>query len=141
MLAEFDLDLGAGIGHQHDLALGAERRLQDRAERGHHDVARRQADPDAHPGRQIGGRESLPAHQPGEIAGTKKDERFGFHVLAAFHVRVPRVGQSIAARPRSALVEQDWVVWDHPTRKPCSRFERAEPDSRLGSLRSEPIRL
>ena len=80
MLAEFDLDLGAGVGHQHHFALGAERRLQDRAERRHHDVARRQADPDAHPRRQIGGRKPLAAHQPGQIAGAKKDERFGFHV-------------------------------------------------------------
>jgi SRSO17 transposase len=33
-----------------------------------------------------------------------------------------------------AVLEQDRVRWDHLTRESCSRFEYAEPDSRLGSL-------
>ena len=107
MRAEFDLDLGARIGHQHDFALGAERRVEDRAERRHHDIARRQPDADAHALLQIGRRKPLAAHQPGQITGADKDERFRFHVLAPFRMRAPRANQHIVAGLKIALLTPD----------------------------------
>lgn len=41
----------------------------------------------------------------------------------------------------NACPEQDRVGWDHLIRESCSRCKSVEPDSRLGSFRSEPIRL
>src|SRR6266576_3622968 len=78
-ITEFDLDLCARIRQQHEIAFRAERRLVDRPEDRHHDVAVGEADAVAQPRRKIGRGKTLAAHQPGEIAGADKDERFALH--------------------------------------------------------------
>jgi hypothetical protein len=79
ILAELHLDLGARVRPQHQVALGAERRLVDRAERRHHDVAVGEPDPVAQPRRQIAQRKPLAAHQAGEVANADEDQRFALH--------------------------------------------------------------
>jgi hypothetical protein len=78
-VVELDLDLGAGVRHQHQVAFGSERRVVDRAKRRQHQVAAGEANALAQPPRQLRRGKSLAADQPGEIAGADENQRFALH--------------------------------------------------------------
>lgn len=80
-IGERHLDARGRIGNQHQVAFGAERRVVDRPERRHHDVAVREADAALQPRGQLGRRKPFPPHQTGEVAGADKNQILTLHRL------------------------------------------------------------
>ena len=61
-VAEIDIHLGARIGHDHEIAAGAERRIEDRPEAGLHQIGVGPADAGLLPRLQLARRKALAAH-------------------------------------------------------------------------------
>jgi hypothetical protein len=76
---ERHFDLRRRIGDQDEIALRAERRLVDRSERRHHDVAAGHPDAFGQARGEIGRREPLAAEMPGEIADPEEHETLAIH--------------------------------------------------------------
>ena len=67
------------VGHQHEVARRAERRVVDRSEHRQQQVAGRDADTAPHAARQLRQRHRLAAQQPGQVAGADEGERLRRH--------------------------------------------------------------
>jgi hypothetical protein len=78
-VAEIDIHLGGWIGHDHEIAAGAERRIEDRPEAGLHQVGMGPADTGLGPRLQRPRRKALAAHQSGDVAGAYENQPFAQH--------------------------------------------------------------
>ena len=79
-ILEVHPDLDCRIGHDHQVAGGAERRIEDRPECRLHQVGMCPADSLAAPRLDVTGREALAAYMAGDVAGTDKDQFLSQHV-------------------------------------------------------------
>ena len=78
-VGEIDAHLDCGVGHDHEIPGGAERRVPDRPERRHHQIAASPADALLQPRRNLARRKPLAARQARDVASRDKDEFFPDH--------------------------------------------------------------
>ena len=78
-VGEIHPHLGRRIGHDHQIAGGAERRVEDRPERRLHQVGVRPADAFAPPRIDLAGREALAADMARDVAGADEDQFLAQH--------------------------------------------------------------
>src|SRR5262249_47048460 len=89
-VAEIDQHLGLRVGHQDQVAIGAERAVPDGPEGGDVDVGRRPADSLGHPGLQVPAGKALAPHLAGDVAVAEHDEVVAKHRLAPSVVTTAR---------------------------------------------------
>ena len=90
VVGEIDAHLGGGIGHDHQIAGGAERRVEDRAECRLHQVGMRPADALAPPRIDFPRGKALAADVAGNIAGADEDQFLAQHGALLLPARLKR---------------------------------------------------
>ncbi len=94
-VAEIHMHLSRRIRHDHEIAGGAERRVEDRTEAGLHQIGMGPADAGLSARRQFGSGKPLAAHQPGNVAGSNENEFFAQHAAPLVSCRAVYAHQAL----------------------------------------------
>ena len=80
-IGEINAALGIRIGHDHQIAARAERRIEDRAEGRLHEIGMGPADALLPPRRELARRKPLAAHMACDVTRPDKNQLFPDHVI------------------------------------------------------------